>query len=363
MDSAFLFSVIIESAIILACIIFSMLLMVTKVLPPKVSRNGVLLFINLGFIAFFYLSINLNLFSIAKAFVWLFVPSAFTIGLFFYRFNTLWLQVKSRLDGLMMWLPIVVLLLCGIIEILVLSEVAGVRGFRIMFIRFNLLVLFPIYSLGVMVLNFVKLSKVEQANAQIFAANHMVNLKSSRISLGFFGLFLVGMILSELVSEFISEFLFNTSILMLTLYLGYYQIRVIAQYLKSNHIEQQVEHENEKSPEISEKGNVLFEQLEAIVDQEQLFLNLDLSIHQLAERMDTNAKYLSQAINQQEGLNFNKFINLKRIEYACVIMKEAAFENYSIEGVAKESGFRSKSTFNTTFKTIKGCTPSEFRKN
>ena len=38
------------------------------------------------------------------------------------------------------------------------------------------------------------------------------------------------------------------------------------------------------------------------------------------------------------------------------------YKNYSLEGIAQESGFKSKSTFNTLFKKMNGITPSEYRK-
>ena len=98
-----------------------------------------------------------------------------------------------------------------------------------------------------------------------------------------------------------------------------------------------IDKENEKSQE-------LFERINTLVDEEKLYLKSDLTIHELGVRLKMNSKYLSQAINQREDLNFNKYINQKRIAHAKEILLNPNFSNYSLEGIGHESGFRSKST-------------------
>jgi AraC-like DNA-binding protein len=148
--------------------------------------------------------------------------------------------------------------------------------------------------------------------------------------------------------------------------LGYYQIRVIARYLR---VVQNVPNEAPKSVKVKEQVSTvdpkleeLFSSVDDLVESEKLYLNFDISIHELGKRMNMNSKYLSQAINKKDGLNFNRFINEKRVKYASQLILDDAYNAYTIEGIAKESGFRSKSTFNTTFKAIIGCTPSEYKK-
>ena len=72
------------------------------------------------------------------------------------------------------------------------------------------------------------------------------------------------------------------------------------------------------------------------------------------------SKYVSQAINAHAGINFNGYINAKRIRHAEKMLREGALKKLSIEGIAHASGFRSKSTFNSYFKIAYNCTPSQF---
>ncbi len=368
MEGIYFVSIVFEVAIALACAIFIALLLVTRTLPKQVTRFGVLLFLNLSFIALFYLLINIGWINVALPLLWLFVPSTITVGLFFYRFNTTWLDYRFRIDKYLNLVPIVILIVAAAIEILNYTspENESIHTIRVGFTTYTLSILFPLYSGMLILLNFLKLRRAEKLNQEVYASKDLVNLNWSRISLGFYVIFYLGIILSELVNPFVSELIFNISILMLVLYLGYYQINTISRYLSIAH--DRIENNNqeevvqEKTSVDDSKSNELFNAIDDLVESEQLFLKFDVSIHELGKRLEMNSKYLSQAINNQDGLNFNRFINAKRVRHASVLIQDEQFNNYSLEGIAKESGFRSKSTFNTTFKGIMGCTPSEYKK-
>lgn len=360
------FSVGVEAVIIFSCLIFIFLLMATEILPGKVFRFGLLLFLNLLFIALFYLFINLNWVNFALPLIWLFVPSTITVGLFFYRFNTDWLGVKSPIDKYMNLIPWMILIVASSLEVmnLTIPNHQMIQNTRVVFTESIMLYAFPLYNGAMIVLNWVKLKRAERINRDSFSTDEVVNLNWSRISLYFFGLFYIGMILSEIVNETVSEVLFNSTLLVMTLYLGYFQIKTIARYLK---ITQTVNSAavpaiTRETEEDATRLNDLFNELDTLIDAERLYLKEDLTLYELGQRMALNPKYLSQAINFQEDLNFNKFINQKRIRHAADMIRNTSFDGLSMEGIAMESGFRSKSTFNTAFRAVMGCTPSEYKK-
>ena len=273
-----------------------------------------------------------------------------------------------KIDRFIGIVPIIILLIAIILEVLIYSNTKNesLQQLRISFTENSLRFMFTIYGGLLIALNFFKIQFSERKNRETYSEYHMANLNWSRVSLLFYFLFYIGMIISELSTSFISELIFNISILALTLYLGYYQIKVISRYLLSSN--QSIEQEKAKalipsSATLDEdKLSSLFQKLDSIVDDEKLYLKTDLTIHELGVRFNLNSKYLSQAINRQDDLNFNKFINQKRIEHSKVLLLDDRYSKFSIEGIAQESGFRSKSTFNTTFKLETGITPSEFRK-
>jgi AraC-like DNA-binding protein len=83
---------------------------------------------------------------------------------------------------------------------------------------------------------------------------------------------------------------------------------------------------------------------------------------ELARQMGYNTNQLSGVINKEMGKNFNELINQYRIETVKERLVDPAFAHLSILGIAFESGFNSKATFNRAFKHFTQQTPSEFLK-
>ena len=92
------------------------------------------------------------------------------------------------------------------------------------------------------------------------------------------------------------------------------------------------------------------------------YLDPDLSLRDLAKQIDIHPNHLSWILNQSIGKNFNEFINQFRIEAFKSIAVELENKKLSIEGMAYESGFNSKTVFNTFFKKETGMTPSQYLK-
>ena len=96
-----------------------------------------------------------------------------------------------------------------------------------------------------------------------------------------------------------------------------------------------------------------------LMADEQPWLEPELTLTELAHRLRTNAALLSKVINAGCGQNFNDFVNTYRVHEAQRKLADARFAHYSLVGVALESGFNSKSTFNRVFKKLLGQAPSE----
>jgi AraC-like DNA-binding protein/uncharacterized protein YhhL (DUF1145 family) len=104
---------------------------------------------------------------------------------------------------------------------------------------------------------------------------------------------------------------------------------------------------------------VLVKKLEDLMS-EKFYLNTKLTIDDVAEKLETNSKYLSQVINESHQKNFFTYINSLRILEAQRLLDEMQHQKYSIHGIARLAGFSSKSTFNEAFRRITGMTPSEY---
>ena len=97
----------------------------------------------------------------------------------------------------------------------------------------------------------------------------------------------------------------------------------------------------------------------ALMADEQPWLEPELTLTELAHRLRTNPSVLSRVINSGCGQNFNDFVNSYRVAEAERKLADPRLSHYSLVGVALESGFNSKSTFNRVFKKLRGITPGE----
>ncbi len=110
------------------------------------------------------------------------------------------------------------------------------------------------------------------------------------------------------------------------------------------------------------KAEVYKREFLRLMDKEKLFIDSNITVNQVAQKMGIPRQYLSEVLNVYLKSNFQDCMNKYRAEEFVECLKDEKFKNYSIMGIANEVGFKSKSSFNTTFKKIYGVTPSEFKK-
>ena len=89
------------------------------------------------------------------------------------------------------------------------------------------------------------------------------------------------------------------------------------------------------------------------------YQDAELSLSLLAERLEIHPHELSRIINVALKKNFNDFINEYRIREVTRKMQDPAYDRLTLLGIAFESGFNSKSTFNRTFRQMTGKSPAE----
>ena len=79
--------------------------------------------------------------------------------------------------------------------------------------------------------------------------------------------------------------------------------------------------------------------------------------------MMLNSSLLSRVINVGYNLNFNDFINGYRIKEVLSKIDDQQHKKVTLLGIALDSGFNSKATFNRAFKKQMGITPIEYIKS
>lgn len=93
------------------------------------------------------------------------------------------------------------------------------------------------------------------------------------------------------------------------------------------------------------------------------YLDGEMSIYDLSEQLDISRHILSEVINEHMGMNFYQMINDYRVEEVKQRIENGEHKNLTLLAIAFDSGFNSKSTFNTIFKQQTGQTPTEYIKS
>lgn len=159
-------------------------------------------------------------------------------------------------------------------------------------------------------------------------------------------------------------------VLVFLLILGIQYKQKICAFRELVHKNQELIRNESNSERKYEKSNLQNEEMEKLVlnvktkmNEEKVFLNPGININELSKELNTNSKYLSQAINSIYNVNFNNFVNQYRIKEAQKLLSDKEKNILSIEGIATSVGFNSKATFNTAFRKYTGVTPSFYKKS
>lgn len=111
---------------------------------------------------------------------------------------------------------------------------------------------------------------------------------------------------------------------------------------------------------IDQKELNIKNELAILMETQLLFERSDLTLNEVAKKLNTNAVILSKVVNQQFELNFNDYINQYRVNAVINRITLPQFKNQTLLAIAFDSGFNSKATFNRAFKKFTGKNPKDF---
>lgn len=109
--------------------------------------------------------------------------------------------------------------------------------------------------------------------------------------------------------------------------------------------------------------DLLLDKLKEYMERETPYLNPQLTLGELAEKIELSPHHLSQLINDGLEQNFFEFVNQFRVAAFQNAVRHPANKHLTLLAIAMDCGFNSKSSFNRTFKQLTGQTPSQYAKN
>lgn len=110
----------------------------------------------------------------------------------------------------------------------------------------------------------------------------------------------------------------------------------------------------------SRDASELFSQIAQAMVDDELFLNPELSLLDLALHLNAAPDSVSAAITAAGNRGFRELVNSYRIDRFLSLTAQGAAAELTIEAVAFDAGFNSKSSFYRAFQQVTGSTPRAF---
>jgi len=110
------------------------------------------------------------------------------------------------------------------------------------------------------------------------------------------------------------------------------------------------------------EADKLQQELLSVMETERAYQDGELTLADLADRLETTPHKLSELLNSQLEQSFYDFVNAYRVREVQRRITDEKYRNLTVLALAMDAGFASKSTFNHVFKKHTGQTPSAYRR-
>lgn len=184
----------------------------------------------------------------------------------------------------------------------------------------------------------------------------------------------IGLGVIWLLALFFDDNIIFGGVTIFVLFIGFFGINQISIFssqsmvlkTKMNMIPDPEEEQESKKEKYAKSGldqsqvSVIMNQLEQFMANEKPFKETELTLNELAKRMNLNPNQLSQVINSETGKTFYHYINTYRINEFLYLLSLPENKKFTFLSLAYDCGFNSKTTFNKYFKIQTGKTPSEY---
>lgn len=171
-----------------------------------------------------------------------------------------------------------------------------------------------------------------------------------------------------------TDILIYIAVAIFVAFLGFFGLRqttIFAHQVSNSQHTNGINHSMEVMPETGKyiksglrpaEADQLHKKLTEYMIHEKPYLDSQLSLAKLSSNFGVHTNYISQVINEKEGMNFYDYINTYRVNEFKRLVTDPRYKRLTILALAMECGFNSKSAFNGCFKKLTNQTPSEFLK-
>ncbi len=211
---------------------------------------------------------------------------------------------------------------------------------------------------------------------------HKVNILKSyseveKINLKWLYYLILGMGGIWLFVIFASDHYIFSSGVIYVIFIGYYGIKQVGVFTNQPPEQHSVEPEAsvtvidqappakakyEKSELALTELEIIYQQLTDLMQREKLYTTPELTLSDVAQKLNTHPNILSQVINRVVEKNFFDYVNEQRISKFKELVAKPENQQFTLLSIAYECGFNSKTSFNRNFKKLAGISPSAYLK-
>jgi AraC-like DNA-binding protein len=118
----------------------------------------------------------------------------------------------------------------------------------------------------------------------------------------------------------------------------------------------------QKSSLSDKDKEMILEKIKSEMETKRYFTNNLASLAGLSKQINESSHHVSQVINEKLNKSFFDLLATYRVEYAKKLIFDDKETKLTVEELAEQVGYNSKSSFNIAFKKYTSKTPSEYRK-
>jgi AraC-like DNA-binding protein len=201
----------------------------------------------------------------------------------------------------------------------------------------------------------------KKENVSIFVRRYK-NLSWLRnFSIAYFCLFAVFIVVTLLFGDDIGDYLISSFMALIVYGTSVNVIRSSGFFTEHLNVAVSAGRKYARSPLCEEDKMEILKKLRDGMEIDKYYRSNLLSQSQMSKKLLVPVHHISQVINEKLNQSFFEFIAAYRIKDAENLLLDPENNHLTVEEIAEEVGYISKSAFNKTFKKITGKTPSEYR--
>lgn len=314
---------------------------------------------NLFYLNFHHI-LDLQVIVYSIIFCWLPLFYLYIVSLLFSDFRVGWKQIPHFLSSMIVFTILIYLYYFEAYNVK-LANLSKLEIYNTLFAKFSIVFNLQVLFYNILIL-FTYKKYLRVIKQEYSAINHPAN---AWIKTSIFG-FLIACLIVQIgnnsmrfqVFSSVNWFLVGNAAFFVFFNILFYKAIINPDFFGARQTREKYRYSNLNASE----ANKILQEIEKFMFEKKPFTDAALSLKVFSKMLNIPERQVSQVLNEYKKQNFFDFVNTYRVKYAMELLKTKENSQRTMLDILFDSGFNSKSSFNTSFKKYSGYTPSDFRK-